>query len=32
MVLQFVGYLTAFRNPGALDPLRAGTLGAAVTT
>jgi chromate transporter len=32
MVLQFVGYLTAFRNPGALDPLWAGTLGAAVTT
>ena len=32
MVLQFVGYLTAFPNPGALDPLWAGTLGAAVTT
>jgi chromate transporter len=32
MVLQFVGYLAAFRNPGALDPLWAGTLGAAVTT
>jgi chromate transporter len=32
MVLQFVGYLAAFRNPGGLDPLWAGTLGAAVTT
>jgi len=32
MVLQFVGYLAAYRNPGALDPLWAGTLGAAVTT
>ncbi len=32
MVLQFVGYLAAYRNPGALDPIWAGTLGAAVTT
>ncbi len=32
MVLQFVGFLAAFRNPGGLDPLWAGTLGAAVTT
>jgi chromate transporter len=32
MVLQFVGYLAAYRNPGTLDPLWAGTLGAAITT
>jgi chromate transporter len=32
MVLQFVGFLAAFRSPGPLDPLWAGTLGAAVTT
>ena len=29
MVLQFVGFLAAFRDPGALDPLLAGTLGGA---
>src|SRR5262249_55511501 len=28
LVLQFVGFLAAFRAPGALDPLLAGTLGA----
>jgi chromate transporter len=28
LVLQFVGYLAAFRAPGALDPVLAGTLGA----
>ena len=31
LVLQFVGFLGAFRNPGALDPMLAGTLGALVT-
>jgi chromate transporter len=28
LVLQFVGFLAAFRAPGMLDPLLAGTLGA----
>ncbi len=28
LVLQFVGFLAAFRAPGVLDPLLAGTLGA----
>lgn len=32
MVLQFVGFLAAYRNPGALDPMIAGTLGALLTT
>lgn len=32
MVVQFVGYLAAFRNPGALDPLTAGVIGAALAT
>lgn len=32
MVLQFVGYLAAFRDPGGLSPLAAGTLGALLTT
>ena len=27
MVLQFVGFMAAFRDPGALSPLLAGTLG-----
>jgi len=31
LVLQFVGFLAAFRAPGALDPLLAGTLGAVLT-
>ena len=30
LVLQFVGFLAAFRAPGGLDPLLAGTLGAAL--
>jgi chromate transporter len=30
LVLQFVGFLAAFRAPGALDPLLAGTLGAVL--
>lgn len=32
MVVQFVGFLGAYRNPGTLDPLLAGTLGAMLTT
>ena len=32
MVVQHVGFLAAFRNPGALDPMLAGALGAALTT
>jgi chromate transporter len=31
LVLQFVGFLAAYRQPGTLDPLLAGTLGALVT-
>ncbi len=32
MVLQFVGFVGAWQNPGTLPPLLAGTLGAAITT
>jgi chromate transporter len=32
MVLQFVGFVGAWQNPGGLSPLIAGTLGAAITT
>lgn len=32
MVLQFVGFVAAYRHPGALDPLVAALLGAAMTT
>lgn len=32
LVVQFIGFLAAFRNPGALDPMLAGTLGAMLTT
>ena len=32
MVVQFVGFMGAYRNPGTLDPILAGTLGAALTT
>jgi chromate transporter len=32
MVLQFVGFVAAWQNPGDLPPLLAGTLGAAITT
>ncbi|MDP3854882.1 chromate efflux transporter [Phenylobacterium sp.] len=32
MVLQFVGFLAAYRNAGSLDPLVAGCLGALLTT
>jgi chromate transporter len=31
MVVQFVGFLGAFRHPGALSPFAAGTLGALIT-
>jgi len=32
MVVQFVGFLGAYRSPGALDPMLAGVLGAVLTT
>jgi chromate transporter len=32
MVLQFVGFMAAFREAGALHPLLAGTLGGLLTT
>src|SRR5216684_439688 len=32
MVLQFVGFMAAFRHPGALPPMVAGTLGGLLTT
>jgi chromate transporter len=32
MVTQFVGFMGAFRAPGALDPLVAGTLGGLLAT
>jgi chromate transporter len=32
MVVQFVGFMAAFRQPGELAPLLAGTLGALLTT
>ncbi|CAG1016154.1 MAG: chromate efflux transporter [Rhizobiaceae bacterium] len=32
MVVQFVGFLGAYRAPGALDPMLAATLGAVLTT
>ncbi len=31
LVVQFVGFLGAFRHPGSLPPLLAGTLGSLVT-
>jgi len=31
-VVQFVGFMGAYRNPGALDPMIAGVLGSLVTT
>jgi chromate transporter len=31
MVVQFVGFLGAFRNPGNLSPMLAGVLGSVVT-
>lgn len=32
MVVQFVGFMGAFREPGGLSPLLAGTLGGLLTT
>jgi chromate transporter len=32
MVVQFVGFMGAFRNPGALDPMVAGVIGSVLTT
>jgi chromate transporter len=32
MVTQFVGFLGAFRDPGAMNPFVAGTLGGLLTT
>jgi chromate transporter len=32
MVVQFVAFLGAYRNPGPLSPLAAGILGSAITT
>ncbi|PSJ52227.1 chromate efflux transporter [Pseudaminobacter soli (ex Li et al. 2025)] len=32
MVVQFVGFMGAFRDPGVLNPMVAGTLGALLTT
>ncbi|WHO75085.1 chromate efflux transporter [Rhizobium sp. BT03] len=32
MVLQFVGFMAAYRNPGSLDPMLAATLAAILTT
>ncbi|MFZ5609708.1 MAG: chromate efflux transporter [Pseudomonadota bacterium] len=31
LVVQFVGFLAAYRNPGALDPMLAGVFGALLT-
>ncbi len=31
-VVQFVGFMGAYRNPGGLDPMLAGLLGSLVTT
>jgi len=31
MVVQFVGFLGAFRNPGDLHPMLAGAFGSAIT-
>jgi chromate transporter len=32
MVLQFVGFMAAFRDPGTMSPMLAGTLGGLVAT
>jgi chromate transporter len=32
MVLQFVGFMAAYRDPGSLSPLTAATLGGLLTT
>lgn len=31
-VVQFVGFMGAYRNPGSLDPMLAGVIGSVVTT
>ena len=31
-VVQFVGFMGAYRNPGSLDPLMAGIMGSVITT
>jgi chromate transporter len=31
-VVQFVGYLGAYRHPGTLDPIAAGAVGSVITT
>lgn len=31
-VVQFVGFMGAYRNPGVLDPMVAGVIGSVVTT
>lgn len=31
-VVQFVGFVGAYRNPGVLDPMMAGVLGSVLTT
>jgi chromate transporter len=31
-VVQFVGFMGAYRNPGGLDPMLAGVLGSVLTT
>jgi chromate transporter len=32
MVVQFVGFMAAYRNPGDLSPIAAGILGSVITT
>jgi len=32
MVVQFVGFMGAYRHPGALDPVLAGVAGSVITT
>jgi chromate transporter len=32
MVLQFVGFMAAFRDPGSISPMMAGTLGGLLAT
>jgi len=32
MVTQFVGFMAAYRDPGTLSPMLAGTLGGLLTT
>jgi chromate transporter len=32
MIVQFVGFMGAYRNPGMFDPMTAGVIGAMLTT